>query len=1555
MKQTINLKHFQQLTKDRQDSLRLLNKTSMRGIRDSIIEKYSEKAHFVYELLQNADDVQATKVQFKVREEGLYFIHNGTVRFTVSPPNQSPVGHINAITSIGHSSKKEATFKIGKFGIGFKSVFQYTTTPHIYDPKVAFSISDLIVPTLLEEVVHPMKTKEETLFFFPFNHPNKTAKEAQKEIQTRLQALQFPLLFLNNLQNITWETEEASGGYACKIQEEDNSKTKNLDRVICTKIHNKKTQQQALIKITKQEEKTKLSYSIAFLIDKENNFIADSSFPAHCFFPTRVNTHLKFLIHAPFLLTDSREGIKLEDAWNKALIQALAVLLTDSFEPIKAANLLNSSFFDCLPFEEKHFKTKSFFFPVYQQLQAFFASTKKAWFPSESGHSTATAAYVAESKSLRTLIETKQLIQLTGDEKAQWVFPNVSAQSPLGIFIRKLFSEIAIKENKQSLINWEAAICLMDADFLTQQSDEWLISWYEELLQSHRSLWAGAKALLKQKPIVRLENGTMVLPFSAEAGKPNAYLPAKLSTNYATVKAAIAQHENARSFLENLGLTTPILRDELEHYILPKFEEAKTAYVTALPPVEELEKIIRHFWQCNVEEAEQLIEQLATLPILQAVSNEDGSIVAATPKQAYFEDDLLTTFFEGQENIFWLPLESIYADLGKTFDKNKVLRFFEKVGVARLPRFLSVEDTLEETEKTELMQRQSPGASYAMWEETIDYELEGLIGFLNKEYFDVPESLFLWGLLTRVLASEMPIPRTGIYRYEYERKHEIEIEAHWIKLLKTYTWVLNGQGDMTSADMLTLQKLYPDYNAKPEAALVQLLFKESTQERLQFLSTEERRAMELGQQILQKGFNLEDLNRFQQWQSKKQNPTKKERKPKKTKEEKDQDEYNPAFLSSEELLEKQQELKHRLEAELQNEIDALMHLEQLKATIKEQPAYSYLWYKSLLELEYLLAFDQLEKDKSLSIYFEQVEREEDTIKTITLKKPARPIPMTIEAMGDITLKLQLEKERRTVEVEVVSIKDFSLRAKLKSPEEIEGVDFKKIRGAVLEIQNTIFTLEELIKSFDELDFEDSSNLKTLLPETIRFIFGPPGTGKTTYLAQQEIMPTLMGSDEVKVLVLTPTNKSADVLVKKILESFTDVPDWLYRFGTSGDMVVENAGLLIDGTFKISEQDKYCIITTATRFPYDGFEFGRPEYQLKNIDWDVILVDEASMITLPMITYLIHQQPTAEIIIAGDPFQIEPIVHAEEWKGQNIYTLVNLQSFDPAIQKEQLEPHSFAVHNLITQYRSVSTLGYIYSHLAYEGKLRHHRLPKDRRPLKLKTLALKEVNIIRFPIVKLETLLRPQKLNSSHYHIYSAILTAELVQHLAQEIYEHNLKDQPKAEGWRLGIICPYKAQAMLVDKIIASQQLSRPKLRITCGTIHSFQGDECDIMINLFNPPYRISKSPNMFLNRQNILNVAVSRAKDYLILLLPDEHTPNRENLYQINRLEKIIQYYVAGVTQKWHSYDIEEKLFGQVDYIEQNTFATMHQSINVYTKPEKQYEIRCEDTAIDVQINRD
>ena len=41
---------FNKLTEDRKASADMLEKPSMRGIKRSVVEKYSDQAHFIYEL-----------------------------------------------------------------------------------------------------------------------------------------------------------------------------------------------------------------------------------------------------------------------------------------------------------------------------------------------------------------------------------------------------------------------------------------------------------------------------------------------------------------------------------------------------------------------------------------------------------------------------------------------------------------------------------------------------------------------------------------------------------------------------------------------------------------------------------------------------------------------------------------------------------------------------------------------------------------------------------------------------------------------------------------------------------------------------------------------------------------------------------------------------------------------------------------------------------------------------------------------------------------------------------------------------------------------------------------------------------------------------------------------------------------------------------------------------------------------------------------------------------------------------------------------------------------
>ena len=55
---------FAALSRDRSEIADVLDRRAVRGYKDSVVEKYSDQAHFIYELLQNADDALATNAKF---------------------------------------------------------------------------------------------------------------------------------------------------------------------------------------------------------------------------------------------------------------------------------------------------------------------------------------------------------------------------------------------------------------------------------------------------------------------------------------------------------------------------------------------------------------------------------------------------------------------------------------------------------------------------------------------------------------------------------------------------------------------------------------------------------------------------------------------------------------------------------------------------------------------------------------------------------------------------------------------------------------------------------------------------------------------------------------------------------------------------------------------------------------------------------------------------------------------------------------------------------------------------------------------------------------------------------------------------------------------------------------------------------------------------------------------------------------------------------------------------------------------------------------------------
>lgn len=644
----------------------------------------------------------------------------------------------------------------------------------------------------------------------------------------------------------------------------------------------------------------------------------------------------------------------------------------------------------------------------------------------------------------------------------------------------------------------------------------------------------------------------------------------------------------------------------------------------------------------------------------------------------------------------------------------------------------------------------------------------------------------------------------------------------------------------------------------------------------------------------------------------------------------------------------------RKKLQSERETEKIADIESCIRRAENAGIYTYGWFKALLEAETLISGENNANSRKISISFSKVEREAETERILVLKHPTRSIPQSMEDLADIPIELYfVDQTKIKVIAEGFSVKSYTLKAKLRTNVPIDGKDLSHITEARIVAKDTVFLMEELRKAFGKLNHEDDYDMQSNLCKNIEFVFGPPGTGKTTHLAENVILPIMNENVKLhakrKILVLTPTNKAADVLVRRIMnnrENDLSYKDWLVRFGATGDSIIEESGVLRDRDFDIQNHPRNVTITTIARFPYDYFQSGGKRHHLSELDWDYIIIDEASMIPLVNIVYPLYKKAPKKFIIAGDPFQIEPITSRDlPWKYQNIYTLVGLDSLDSFQEHAKTKPHEYPVVRLTTQYRSIPAIGEVFSRFAYGGRLKHHRSSGVQQTLQIGELEIKPLNIIKFPVHKYESIYCPKKLQNSNYQIYSALFAFEFARYLAERLANSK-------EPFRIGLIAPYKAQAGLIERLTASVDFPR-EIDVQVGTIHGFQGDECDMIIALFNPPLSISGSKDMFLNKLNIINVSISRAKDYLFIMMPDNSTDNVDNLTLIKKVESLCKKQQSWIEHQSHV--VEELIWGNKTYLEDNVFSTSHHSVNVYRKPEKRYEVRSEDNAVDVQIHEE
>jgi hypothetical protein len=325
-----------------------------RGTRhlDLLSTRYTNRTHFVFEILQNAEDACASQILFKLFRNRLEVMHNGR------PFNEEDV---RGICGVGEGTKAEDLTKIGKFGIGFKSVYVYTIAPEVHSGNENFRIEHYVRPRAITPKMVPIPWT--TLFVLPFDQGDITPEAACQEIGDRLRKLGTrTILFLRNIETIEYQLPHMNGRYN---RHQRNSQ--DAVRQIIVNSEDGRGENWIVFEryVSTPDNSKKVPVEIAYKLeanpaDKPAQITGINESPLSVYFPTERDTRLGFLIQGPYRTTLARDNIPSDDKWNQKLINETAELVFTSLQQLKDMDLLTVSLLETLPIRSSRASRLSF-------------------------------------------------------------------------------------------------------------------------------------------------------------------------------------------------------------------------------------------------------------------------------------------------------------------------------------------------------------------------------------------------------------------------------------------------------------------------------------------------------------------------------------------------------------------------------------------------------------------------------------------------------------------------------------------------------------------------------------------------------------------------------------------------------------------------------------------------------------------------------------------------------------------------------------------------------------------------------------------------------------------------------------------------------------------------------------------------------------------------------------------------------------------------------------------------------------------------------------------
>jgi len=404
------------------------------------------------------------------------------------------------------------------------------------------------------------------------------------------------------------------------------------------------------------------------------------------------------------------------------------------------------------------------------------------------------------------------------------------------------------------------------------------------------------------------------------------------------------------------------------------------------------------------------------------------------------------------------------------------------------------------------------------------------------------------------------------------------------------------------------------------------------------------------------------------------------------------------------------------------------------------------------------------------------------------------------------------------------------------------LDFAKYERAKTELQN---------EGLNESQIE--SVAMSYGTDLLHLIQGPPGTGKTLMLAH---LARLLVKDGKRVFVTALTHRAIHNALNKIAKVDESIP--VCKIGED-----RHATDLDTPNFLNFKSSRFGEINGG--YVIGATPFARQTKRLSGVEFDVVLFDEASQITLPL--SIMGMLAGSKYVFIGDENQLLPVtIFSEEEATQtSIFNYLSGQG------NETMLNITYRLNDVLTQWPSRN---FYHNELRASENAAPRRLNLSPEPTKWDLVLAPESPVVFLDLCHQNSTVR----SPMEAHVVLELVLSLLTREVSPD---------------EIGVVVPYRAQSRLIRSLLRrTLEDSEVFNKIVVDTVERMQGQEREVILVSFttaSPKFAAQVAD--FLFSPNRLNVAVTRPRSKLILvgshemLMADEYNASKKETLDLIR----------------------------------------------------------------------